>query len=159
MLVIIQSGVAVELNHQTSIVNGCVHDIMAIAQGLPELSRQLRTETLSPAERTPIRSHIQGRSRRRQNKQRPDTPESSDSDRDPQEVETAEMAEMSVSSVDMSPHERLDRSEKRLVEIVDVLREGVADLAYGEVQAGHEGEREVWGMLDFALEDWRTPHL
>jgi hypothetical protein len=36
---------------------------------------------------------------------------------------------------------------------VRVLRDGVEELARGE--EGDEGQAEVWGMLDFALEDWR----
>jgi hypothetical protein len=34
-----------------------------------------------------------------------------------------------------------------------VLKEGVEELARGE--EGDQGTAEVWGMLAFALEDWR----
>jgi hypothetical protein len=33
------------------------------------------------------------------------------------------------------------------------LRDGIEELARGE--EGDEGAAEVWGMLAFALEDWR----
>lgn len=47
----------------------------------------------------------------------------------------------------------MKRVQDDLGSAVDVLKEGVEELARGE--EGDDGAAEIWGMLAFALEDWR----
>jgi hypothetical protein len=110
---------------------------------------------------TPVRSNVTGRSKRRLNRirHRPDTPDSSDSDNDEMPDDNAgeskrDEGEVSGTVAIMSPEKRLEAIEHRLKEVVQVFKEGVEDLSIGD-HSNDEGEREVWGMLDFALQGWK----
>ena len=58
-----------------------------------------------------------------------------------------------ISFAQLGLRERVKRVQDDLGSAVVVLKEGVEELARGE--EGDEGAAEVWGMLAFALEDWR----
>jgi len=108
----------------------------------------------------PNSKYIQGRSRRRQRRQlaqstrRRDESSDSDSDSDNEaEGKANRTLGGEISFAQLSLRDRIKRVLDDLGCAVTTLKEGVEELARGE--EGDEGAAEVWGMLAFALEDWK----
>jgi hypothetical protein len=59
-----------------------------------------------------------------------------------------------ISFAQLSLKERVKRVQDDLGSAVVALKDGVEELARGG-EEGDEGAAEIWGMLAFALEDWR----
>ena len=116
------------------------------------------SQTASSSPPPPNSKYIQGRSRRRQRRQlaqstrrRADSSDSENSDEE--DVKANRTLGGEISFAQLSLNERVKRMQDDLGSAVVVLKEGVEELARGE--EGDEGAAEVWGMLAFALEDWR----
>lgn len=58
-----------------------------------------------------------------------------------------------ISFAQLSLRDRVRRVQDDLGTAVASLKDGVEELARGE--EGDERAAEVWGMLSFALEDWK----
>lgn len=147
---------------QTSALNECVsaildmtadiHDLHvahALSLEAPDQAPEPTPPPEAPADRY---GHVQGRSRRRQmRKQRhPASHSDSDSDDSDDAEESKTVANVTlkgdVSLAEVSLEERAKQLSSSLAQHVDSLREGVEEMGRDD---------EVWGMLAFALQDWR----
>lgn len=106
----------------------------------------------TPSPPPPSSRYIQGRSRRRQRRQLARQVESSESESDEEDGKANWTLGGEISFAQLSLRQRVERVQSDLDSAVGTLKLGVEELARGE--EGHEGA-EVWGMLAFALEDWR----
>jgi hypothetical protein len=114
--------------------------------------------TASSSPPPPNSKYIQGRSRRRQRRQLAQSTrrraESSDSENsDEEDVKANRTLGGEISFAQLSLKERVKRVQDDLRSAVVALKDGVEELTRGE--EGGEGAAEIWGMLAFALEDWR----
>jgi hypothetical protein len=101
---------------------------------------------------TPLPVFVQGRSRRRRRKARTDDSSGESDIEDPRPPEKAGGKEPAVRG-DILPTDAL---AELLEEHVLALRNGVVDLASLESLEEDAGDvRATWGMLAFALEDWK----
>jgi hypothetical protein len=103
---------------------------------------------------TPLPVFVQGRSRRRRRKARADD-SSGESDLDDPRAPAAERTGGKETAIkgDILP---IDGLAELLEEHVLALRNGVVDLASLESLEEDSGDvRATWGMLAFALEDWK----
>lgn len=101
---------------------------------------------------TPLPVFVQGRSRRRRRKARTDHSSGESDIEDPGAPEKAGGKETAVKG-DVLP---IDALAELLEEQVLALRNGVVDLASLESLEEDAGNvRATWGMLAFALEDWK----
>lgn len=132
--------------------------MLELSQILSDLAGSIMPDPapLSVKTETPAKSNVTGRSKRRLRRirRRPDTPNSSDEENEivPNVMKEEEVT-ISRTMDDISPEKTLEKIGNRLKEVVQVFRDGVEDLSVGDHT--DEGERDVWGMLDFALQDWR----
>ena len=116
------------------------------------------SQTASSSPPPPNSKYIQGRSRRRQRRQldqstRRRQESSGSEDSDEEDVKANRTLGGEISFAQLSLRERVKRVQNDLGSAVVLLKEGVEELARGE--EGDEGAAEIWGMLSFALEDWR----
>jgi hypothetical protein len=114
------------------------------------------SQTASSSPPPPNSKYIQGRSRRRQRRQLAQSTrrraESSDSENSDEEDVRNRTLGGEISFAQLSLRERVKRVQDDLGSAVVALKDGV-ELARGE--EGDAGAAEVWGMLAFALEDWK----
>ncbi|KAI9632365.1 Spc98 family-domain-containing protein [Dioszegia hungarica] len=153
------------LHDSTSIINGCIHDLLDLSQTLVDCflaaEAEVRSTSLLLVPKTP--QYVTGRSRRRQRRagagagrRRIAVESDSDSGADDEGGggETTGQ-EGTVSFSGLSPGKRVERMEERMEEVVQVFKDGVEDLTLGEGGGTDAAEREIWGMLSFALEYWQ----
>lgn len=153
---------------QTTTINESVSSILESTATVHDLfvahAKQVQAATALPDSPPPPTTYIQGRSRRRRRlaESRPgkanhDPESDSESDSDPdtegKQVSANRTLGHEPSFVEQSLRDRVKAMSRDLEAKVRALGEGVEELARGE--EGDEGQAEVWGMLDFALEDWR----
>lgn len=142
---------------QTAPLNESLRSILEMTSTVHDLFFTL-SQTIPTSPPPPSSTYIQGRSRRRQRRQIAQSTrrraESSDSDESDEEDGKANRTlGAEISFAQLSLRDRVERLQRDLQSAVLVLKEGVEELARGE--EGDEGAAEVWGMLAFALEDWR----
>lgn len=135
---------------QTATLNEAVKAILEMSSTVHDLFFTLSQTTPSPP--PPSSRYIQGRSRRRQRRQLARQVESSESESDEEDGKANRTLGGEISFAQLSLKQRVERVQRDLDSVVGTLKLGVEELARGE--EGHEGA-EVWGMLAFALEDWR----
>ena len=144
-------------NIQTAIINDSVKSILELTSTIHDLFIALSQTSPTQSPPPPDTKYIQGRSRRRQRlaqSHRRRQAESSDSEDDDEDHGKANRTlGGEVSFAQLSLKERVERIQGDLEKMVVSLKDGVEELARGE--EGDEGAAEVWGMLAFALEDWR----
>lgn len=142
--------------------------MLDLSQALADISELASINHIPKSEvtvdiKTPVQSHVTGRSKRRQRRIRRRRDIESDTSGSEDEGIGRELYSGKMKSQGMkdeiSGEERLSGMEKRLGEIVMVFKDGVEELAGGgdTAEGGIGEENEVWGMLSFALEDWREP--
>lgn len=150
---------------QTSIINGCIHDLLDLSQTLVDCflaaEAEVQSTSLLLVPKTP--QYVTGRSRRRQRRagagagrRRIAVESDSDSGADDEGGggETTRQ-EGTVSFSGLSAGKRVERMEERMEEVVQVFKDGVEDLTLGEGDGTDAAEREIWGILSFALEYWQ----
>jgi hypothetical protein len=137
---------------QTSTLNESLKSILEMTSTIYDLFFTLSQSTPSSPP-PPTSTYIQGRSRRRQRRQRRRAESSDSEDEDEEDGKANRTLGGEISFAQLSLRDRVGRVQSDLEGAVAVLKNGVEELARGE--EGDEGAAEVWGMLAFALEDWR----
>ncbi|WVQ94433.1 hypothetical protein IAU59_001512 [Kwoniella sp. CBS 9459] len=158
----LRSMIALELEHARRIrcfaflhastleIHESIQVIFDLIQTLSDCSDSCVLQNIRPTETTNAKRQIQNfnhvTQRRRKAKPKRQRRPSVSSDEEGEAPKEA-----SISFIDLSLGERMKRMDHELDEQVGIIRDGVETMAMGTDEDG-----QVWGMLDFALRDWKV---